>query len=202
MISNVYPTAIPSLIALPICSMPTSDPSQDFSPLPICRFGGYCRVTADCTPGNKCNIQSSYFSQCVEDDTQYAKNNCVSDYGGCSTATSVCCNPGAFCGVQPGSSYKQCLVPQTSSPYNRCREIRAYLTAMPTESPLDNPSAKPSGSPTSSPTVVPSSLPTVSPSAAPSASPSDAPSVAPTASPYCGPDDCTSDSCSIDHSEC
>ena len=177
-ISTVYPTAIPSLSTQPICALPTSDPSQNISPLPICRFGGYCRATADCAPGNKCNIQSIHYSQCVQDDTQYSKTNCVSDYGGCSTAT-ACCNPGAFCGVQPGSTYKQCLVPQTTSPYNRCREIGAYLTTIPTESPLNAPSFNPSGSPTTGPSIEPTTTLTTFPSTTLSTGPTVLPSLSP-----------------------
>eukprot|EP01036_Dinobryon_divergens_P037596 gene37596-49227_t len=118
--------------------------------LPICRNGGFCRKTSDCAPGNKC-VVSPYNSQCVEDTTQYLQANCVADYGGCANQ-SPCCNPGAFCGVQPGSTYKQCLIPQVSSPFNLCRVPDGYLSSSPSTKPLT--ALIPAQNPTASPSTV------------------------------------------------
>lgn len=53
------PTAAPTV-------MPSSDkPTLTPSPLPICQFGGFCRSDWNCYAGNKCNVQSAYYSQCI-----------------------------------------------------------------------------------------------------------------------------------------
>lgn len=36
----------------------------------ICQFGGYCRTDSDCVPGNLCNVQSEYYSQCLPDNSK------------------------------------------------------------------------------------------------------------------------------------
>ena len=61
--------------------------------------------------GNKCIIQSIYYSQCIPDTSTYSdvSTGCVAQYGPCSSTT-TCCDPGAIC-----ASYNQCVQPQTPS---------------------------------------------------------------------------------------
>ena len=63
----------------------------------ICQYAGYCRTSADCVPGNKCNMQSKYYSQCIPDSSTYGKKNCVATFAKCSSKTTKCCDPGAVC---------------------------------------------------------------------------------------------------------
>mmetsp|Transcript_25747 Transcript_25747/g.36911 ORF Transcript_25747/g.36911 Transcript_25747/m.36911 type:complete len:196 (-) Transcript_25747:335-922(-) len=75
----------------------------------ICQYGGFCRTDSDCVLGNKCIVQSIYYSQCIPDTSSYAdvSTGCVAQYGPCSSTT-TCCDPGAIC-----ASYNQCVQPQT-----------------------------------------------------------------------------------------
>ena len=60
--------------------------------IPICQFGGYCRADSDCVPGNKCNVQSQYYSQCIPDSSAYRSSStgCISDYGSsCNSASDL-----------------------------------------------------------------------------------------------------------------
>ena len=94
------PTYFPS-VAPTISIMPTGSPK-------ICQNGGYCRTDSDCVPGNKCNVQSAYFSQCQADSSTYLSGNCVSNFGHCADHTAVCCDPGATCS---NADYSQCKQP-------------------------------------------------------------------------------------------
>ena len=106
------PTAVPS--TKPRSSAPSMKPSQrpsvkpaSLKPTPspstatvrICQFSGYCQTARDCVPGNKCNQQSQYYSQCIADPTTYAAiaSGCVSNNGATCTAASKCCDPGSYC---------------------------------------------------------------------------------------------------------
>ena len=75
----------------------------------ICQYGGFCRSDSDCVLGNKCMIQSEYYSQCIPDTSSYSdvSTGCVAQYGRCSSTTK-CCDPGAIC-----TGYNQCVQPQT-----------------------------------------------------------------------------------------
>ena len=55
---TIYPTSKP----------PSPAPSKP-SGKKICQYGGYCSTAADCVAGNKCHVQSAYYSQCVADPT-------------------------------------------------------------------------------------------------------------------------------------
>ena len=68
-------------------------------------------MDTDCVIGNKCIIQSFYYSQCIPDTSSYLdiSTGCVPQYGPCSP-TKACCDPGAIC-----ASYNQCVQPQTSA---------------------------------------------------------------------------------------
>lgn len=56
---TIYPTSKPPSPA------PTSKPIEK----KICQYGGYCFTASDCVAGNKCHVQSAYYSQCVADPT-------------------------------------------------------------------------------------------------------------------------------------
>eukprot|EP01036_Dinobryon_divergens_P028961 gene28961-37999_t len=105
---SIAPTTAPS-------SAPTFKPSGQPSPLPICQFGGYCRSDWDCYAGNKCNIQSAYYSQCIANPITYAPvaSGCVSNYAKLCSATSKCCDPGAYCDLT--LKFPQCHQPTTTS---------------------------------------------------------------------------------------
>ena len=56
--------------ASPTTSQPHPSPAPINSPAKkICQFGGYCLTAADCVAGNKCRVQSPYYSQCVAEPT-------------------------------------------------------------------------------------------------------------------------------------
>lgn len=63
----------------------------------ICQYGGFCRSDSDCVLGNKCMIQSEYYSQCIPDTSSYSdvSTGCVAQYGRCSSTTK-CCDPVQF----------------------------------------------------------------------------------------------------------
>ena len=63
----------------------------------ICQFGSYCTSDSDCVSGNKCNIQSPWYSQCIPDETQYRTVGCISNFDTECTSSSDCCDPGSFC---------------------------------------------------------------------------------------------------------
>ena len=121
----------------------------------ICQYGGFCRKNSDCVPGNKCNIQSQYYSQCVPDPTQYSTNpSCVQEWGQCSS-TSICCDPGAVC-----NSNHQCT--QIQSPL--CVNPNNYASYPSEDDRYDAPSFSPSQIPSSkNPSISPSNRPTTTP---------------------------------------
>ena len=63
-VTTVLSTAIPTGS---VAATPSASPSA----LKICQYGGFCKTTADCVPGNRCNVQSQYYSQCIPDPTTY-----------------------------------------------------------------------------------------------------------------------------------
>jgi len=81
--------------------------------LKICRYSSYCRSDSDCVAGNKCKDATNlYYSQCVEDSSQFlTTSTCVPNYGHC-VGGSVCCDPGSVCS---SDSYSQCKQPTPSS---------------------------------------------------------------------------------------
>ena len=138
----------------------------------ICLYGGYCRSTADCVPGSQCNIQNQFYSQCVQDLSQYLapSTGCVADYSsGCNIAGAICCNPGYVC--VGNSAYAQCapLQPPLCSLPSGFSPL-PIQSKSPSKSPLSvnltsvSPLKPPSGCPTSvSPRKPPSAFPSVSP---------------------------------------
>ena len=126
--STAVPSTVPSVVP---------SPASVSSPL-ICQYGGYCSTDSDCVAGNKCNVQNSYYSQCVPDTSKYATVNCLSNYGPQCSDTTVCCDPGATCNQ---NKFRQCTQPV----FPDCATPTSFgkLTAAPT---------------TSAPTVVPGSV--------------------------------------------
>ena len=83
--------------------------------IPTCQYGGYCRANADCVPGNKCvNPTNSFFSQCLPDPTTYATGTCVANFGTKCSATTTCCDPGAFCDTVTNPTFPQCRQPKAA----------------------------------------------------------------------------------------
>eukprot|EP00597_Dinobryon_sp_UTEXLB2267_P001453 CAMPEP_0170068400 /NCGR_PEP_ID=MMETSP0019_2-20121128/7389_1 /TAXON_ID=98059 /ORGANISM="Dinobryon sp., Strain UTEXLB2267" /LENGTH=578 /DNA_ID=CAMNT_0010276035 /DNA_START=98 /DNA_END=1834 /DNA_ORIENTATION=+ len=78
----------------------------------ICQYGGYCLSNLDCMLGNKCSFRDQYYSQCIPDSSQYATNNCASNWGAKCDDYTVCCDPGAVCNNQ---QYRQCSQREFSS---------------------------------------------------------------------------------------
>jgi len=83
----------------------------------ICQYSGYCTIDSDCVFGNRCQVQSPYYSQCVPDSSQYLppSTNCVSNWGNQCDDTSICCDPGAVCngGSDSNNLFRQCSQPTT-----------------------------------------------------------------------------------------
>lgn len=67
--------SVPGLNGFTPSTSPTTKPTKPtYSPTKapmkkICQFGGYCATAADCIAGNKCQVQTPYYSQCVADST-------------------------------------------------------------------------------------------------------------------------------------
>ena len=137
-------------VTSPPTAAPSTLPTIPFPDQKICRYSGYCYSTADCAPGNKCLIGNNfpYYTQCVQDLTQYQTVGCTADNDNCLT-TQNCCNPGAFCfGLNP--AYAQCVVPTSSNTYGQCKDPQGFPTMTPTASPT-------------APTPVPNEEPSVAP---------------------------------------
>ena len=69
-LNGFTPTATPT--AKPTTRLPTAKPTvrpTTASVVKICQFGGYCVTASDCVAGNKCQVQSPYYSQCIADPT-------------------------------------------------------------------------------------------------------------------------------------
>ena len=77
-------------------------------PLLICQFGSNCKTSTDCMPGNKCNIISNYYSQCIPDVSSYLTANCIENYNVECSDTTKCCDPGAYCNHD---KFRQCQQP-------------------------------------------------------------------------------------------
>ena len=119
----------------------------------ICQYSGYCRSNSDCIPGNKCNVQNGYYSQCIPDPSTYLTINCLSNYGEVCNDDSTCCDPGSYC----NNAYnRQCEQPRQYS--SLCTSPNFFLT--PSNSPTNAPSQ------TTVPVAVPTPFPvsTLSPS--------------------------------------
>ena len=103
----IKPVAKPA--SKPVAKPVPMSPSSNGRKL-ICQYAGYCRTSADCVAGNKCNVQSKYYSQCIPDSSTYAKKNCVATFAKCSSKSTKCCDPGAVC-----TTNLQCAQPIISS---------------------------------------------------------------------------------------
>ena len=184
--SNSVPTS-PSITSV-LSSAPSPSPTvkMSLSPssapastsiLPICQYGGYCRSTGDCALGNKCVVQSAYYSQCLPDPSQYSTtSSCVSSYSMRCSASPDCCDPGAVC-IQTGSvSFLTCVPMQPPL----CATPVGYPAATAVSAPSTKPSAGPSTSSTgSTPSVAPSTEPAAQPSTSPTLSSTYSPSAMP-----------------------
>ena len=119
--------------------MIASSPSPS-NPNLICQYGGYCYRDSDCVAGNRCNILSAYYSQCVADPSQYRSDEgCLLNGGSPCNSTTICCDPGAFCNYN--LSIPQCT--SIDSPLCRFPNNFANATSQPIFSPTESPSLLP-----------------------------------------------------------
>ena len=96
--------------------------------LPLCQFSGYCKSSSDCVAGNRCNIQSVYYSQCLADPTTYSsKAGCLSNFGEHCSVSANCCDPGAFCDKTTNPSFPQCKQPTSLSGNRTLNYERTYF---------------------------------------------------------------------------
>ena len=142
------PVPVPS--SSPVSSKPTKSPVS-YSGL-ICQYSGYCRTSADCVPGNKCNVQSAYYSQCIPDSSSYLTANCIANYANQCSDSTQCCDPGAYCN---DANFRQCQQP----PQNSAMCLTLYSYPAKSTSPTKSPSVYSSAVPTS---LVPSAAPSTS----------------------------------------
>ena len=127
----------------------------------ICQYSGYCRTSADCVPGNKCNIQSAYYSQCIPDSATYLTANCIANFANQCSDSTQCCDPGAYCN---NANFRQCQQPPQNSAM--CLTLYSYPVKGTT-----SPSKTPTGAPSVKPSMYSSAVPTsLAPSVAPSTS--------------------------------
>ena len=136
-VSTTVPSAVPSI--LPTITVASKSPVTVASPL-ICQYSGYCRSDSDCIPGNKCNIQNSYYSQCIPDTSKYLTANCLANYGQQCSNTTTCCDPGATCNH---NKFRQCAQPV----YPTCSTPTSFsgsgsTTVAPTISPVSSSNQK------------------------------------------------------------
>ena len=165
---NATPTTVPSAVPVakpsttPVMTpsnIPTTTPTIKLSKAPysaqlICQHSGYCRTSADCVPGNKCNVQSAYYSQCIPDSASYLTANCILNYANQCSDSTQCCDPGAYCN---NAKFRQCQQPPQKSAW--CASPTGFVS--PSSNPVQKPSSEPSTvkslSPTANPVPVPSS---------------------------------------------
>ena len=161
--------------------------------LKLCQFSGYCVKSSDCVTGNKCNIQSVYYSQCMPDPSTYTnETGRLSNYGGKCSSKSQCADPGAYCDLS--ATFPQCKQPVSST--ELCIDAKSYpslsptlkpsvvFSSVPTRKPTAALTLKPTVSPTKfSPTFMPSSVRTRKPTAYPTLSPTFMPTSLPTVKP-------------------
>ena len=121
---------VPSPVSI-LNTVPTSHPAPSPFRNLICQFGGYCKADSDCVPGNQCNVQSQYYSQCIADSSTYRSSStgCISNYGSSCNAASDCCDPGAIC------SNRQCLQPTAPN----CIHPPGFGGSSPTSNPAPTP---------------------------------------------------------------
>ena len=103
----------------------------NLSKIPICQYSGFCRANSDCQPGNSCtNPSNAFFSQCVPDATTYSTApTCIKNFGAKCSATTKCCDPGAFCDFKAnGGTFPQCRQPTTGDA--KCLNPRSYETGL------------------------------------------------------------------------
>ena len=143
--------------------------SQSQQSVPICRYGGYCRETADCVLGNSCRFLNPYYSQCLPDPSSYRNpsvTNCLIDYNRtrkCLNA-SQCCDPGSIC----NTTNHQCMQPTAQSLLCVNPSAYSHITLLPSACPSSTSTWKPSSlfpsvqksKPTFPPTARPSVQPT------------------------------------------
>ena len=178
------PSAVPTRV---LTATPSFRPSQPFSAkIPICQYGGYCRSNSDCALGNKCVIQSAYYSQCLPDPSQYATTNCAPTYNTKCSVSSDCCDPGTICTQIGGCPYSTCVPMQSPM----CTNPIGYAPEVPSNVPVAIPSVSPTVkattdlptiAPTSNPTIAPTSNPTIALTFIPTATLTDIPTAFPTA---------------------
>ena len=151
-VKSPSPTANPVPVPSdsPVSSRPTKSPVS-YAGL-ICQYSGYCRTSADCVPGNKCNVQSAYYSQCIPDSASYLTANCIANHANRCSDSTQCCDPGAYCN---NANFRQCQQP----PQNSAMCLTLYSYPADSTSPTKSPSGAPSVKPTS---LVPSAVPSTS----------------------------------------
>ena len=86
-VDNESPSIVPTLI------------SPNFANF-ICQYGGYCIVDSDCVVGNRCQVQSQYYNECIPDSSSGSDSNKL--FRQCSQPTTGCLNPLGF--TSPSSS--------------------------------------------------------------------------------------------------
>ena len=86
-VHSQYSICNPDPVIASTCEYPEKF-HDSYTPGSICPYGGFCKLTADCSAGYVCSTQSDHYSQCIPDPAVAA----------------TCVHPSGFTANQPGNT--------------------------------------------------------------------------------------------------